>query len=327
MDHPLAITGATGFLGRHLVLACATRGIPIRLLVRNPSRLNLPAHPAMTLVTGDLDQPEALVALLDGTRGAIHAAGTVSYDRRDRNLVWRTNVEGTQNLLDAARKVGLPRLVHISSTAAVGHAPQGKPIDETHPWNLGGMGMAYPESKRRAEEIVLAAAATGLDAVVVNPSNLIGPDDPGPSVGGKLILEAIHSKLPFILEGGRSFVDVRDVAEGTLLAFARGQTGERYLLSGENLTLGAFLLQLDHSLGRTERHLSLPYPPALGFSYLMDWFARLTGKRPRLSPPLVRSAHLYHYFSHAKATSILGWTRRPFTDTLSDTVTWFQSHP
>jgi dihydroflavonol-4-reductase len=319
-----AVTGATGLLGGHVVRALCAGGAAVRVLVRPGADLRGLAGLDVERVVGDLDSPQALHALVSGVDLVVHAAAAVWVGRTRVAELERVNVAGTAAVCAAARAGGVRRLVHVSSVDALGIGSWDAPGDEDTPPNLGHLGCAYVDTKRRAEAEVLAAVAGGLDAVIVNPAYLLGPWDIRPT-SGRMLLAIGAGRAILAPGGGNCFVDVRSVARGVLVAGARGVTGRRYVLGGENLTYldawrrFAALLGVRGPVGVVPHGLSR-WAGAMG----QLWTA--AGRpEPEINPMTVAMGELPHYFSSRRAEEELGWVADPLDDAVRDAWTWFRA--
>lgn len=276
-------------------------------------------------IAGDLFAPHLSETMI-GCDALFHVAATYSLWRRDRNEVVRANVEGTRLVLGAARRARVPRVVHTSSVAAIGVRKDGEPADETFQSPPGELIGAYKRSKYEAEREVAQAVAGGQDVVIVNPTTPIGPWDAKPTPTGDIIVRFCTGRMPAYMDTGLNLVDVRAVAEGHVLAYERGRTGERYILGNENLTLRALLERLAALTGRPAPGLRLPPLVPLAYAAAGEFVLEPLGLRPDVPFEGVRMAKQRMYYDVAKAERQLGLPRRPVTAALSDAVTWFQEH-
>jgi dihydroflavonol-4-reductase len=318
----ISITGASGHIGTNLCRALLEQGHDLRVLVNRYTDslegLNLEYIKGNVMKTGSLN------ALSDGADFLIHLAASISINGNRRIL--DTNVEGTRNVIKAAEKNGVRRLVHFSSIHALVHDPLEEPLDESRSLALNDP-IIYNRSKALAEQAVFEAVAGGLDAVVINPTSVMGPNDFKPSLVGQAIIQLYNDKLPALIPGGYDWVDVRDVVSGTIAALEKGRTGQSYLLSGHFVSLADLYKKLRELKGSGKNLTLLPFWLAeLGVPFLKAW-ARLTGNKPlytRESVKILKSAH--PSISSDKAARELGYKARPFEETLKDTITWFREN-
>lgn len=317
------VTGASGFVGANLVRELLARDWSVRALVRAaaPSLDGL----AVERVAGDLFSPH-LTAAMQGCDAVFHVAAFYSLWRRDRAEVMRVNVEGTRLVLNAARRAGVPRVVHTSSVAAIGVRADGEPANENYQSPPDDLIGAYKRSKYEAECTVARAVAGGQDVVIVNPTTPVGPWDAKPTPTGEIVVRFCTGRMPAYMDTGLNIVDVRDVAAGHIAAFERGSTGERYILGNENMTLRGLLECLAAITGRPAPTVRLPPLVGLAYAAAGEFILGPLGFRPDVPLEGVRMAQQRMYYDAAKATAVLGLRPAPVTRALSDAVTWFQEH-
>jgi dihydroflavonol-4-reductase len=318
------VTGASGFVGAAVARALLAAGWQVRVLVRSGSpRGNLQAL-AVDIAEGDLSDQGSLERALAGCAGLFHVAADYRLGARDPKPLYQTNVEGTRNILNAARTAGVGRIVYTSSVATIGIPRDGVPGDEQTPVALSAMIGHYKRSKFLAEEVARDAARAGLPVVIVNPSTPVGPGDIKPTPTGQLILDAAAGRMPAYVDTGLNIVHVDDVAAGHLLAFERGKAGERYILGGEDMTLQSILAQISRLVGRKPPQIRLPYAAVLPMAYAAEAYAKISGRSGRLTLEGVRMSRKRMFFSSAKAVQDLGYRWRPPLDAFDDAVHWFR---
>jgi len=323
---PVLVTGGNGFVGSAVVVKLLESGYRVRVLVRPGSDLfnlrNLPVE----LRQGDLNDGDSLRAALSGCRGLFHVAADYRLWVRDPEAMYETNVEGTRRLMHAALECGIERIVYTSSVATLGQIGDGTPANEDTPVGLADMIGHYKRSKYLAEQVVCGLIRDhGLPAVVVHPSTPIGPGDVKPTPTGRIIDDAAAGRIPAFVDTGLNLVDVRDVAEGHLLAFERGRIGGHYILGGEDVPLRDMLGEIARITGRRPPRIRLPRAPLVPLAWLAEWWAR----RPNAAEPLLtldalRMAGKKMYFSSARAERELGYHHRPAGDALRAAVDWFR---
>jgi dihydroflavonol-4-reductase len=242
--------------------------------------------------------------------------------------MYETNVTATRNLMLAAARAGVKRVVYTSSVATLGLNSDGTPADETTPVTLADMIGHYKRSKFLAEaEVQRLAEEENLPVVIVNPSTPVGPRDIKPTPTGRMIVEAASGRMPAYVDTGLNLVHVDDVAVGHLLAFKRGTVGRRYILGGQNLTLKQIFIQIAVNSGQPAPKVRLPHNLILPIAYVAEGWARLVGgSEPRVTVDGVRLAKKHMFFSIDRARHELGFTPRPVEEALRDAVTWFQQH-
>lgn len=319
---PTLVTGATGFIGWHVARLLVERGHRVRALVRPASKLReLHAEP----VTGDLRDAASLDRAVAGCGLVFHVAADYRLWARNPDELYGSNVEGTRNLLEAARRQGVERVVYTSTVGCIG-VPKGGVGDETVPVTLAEMKGAYKRSKFLAERVALDFAASGFPVVVVNPTAPVGDHDVKPTPTGKIVLDFLKDAMPAFIDTGLNLVDARDAAEAHLLAAERGRPGERYIVGCENLTLAGILEKLAGITGRVAPRVKLPYAVAYAAGVVTTGWARITGQPPRAPLDAVRMARKKMWVSHEKARRELGYSPAPVDEALGRAVEWFQAN-
>ena len=268
----------------------------------------------------------SLLPACDGCDALFHVAADYRLWTPEPEQLYRTNVDGTRAILEAARHVGVPRIVYTSSVATLGIPKDGSPGDESTPVALADMIGHYKRSKFLAEQVASAFAADGLPIVIVNPSTPIGPGDVKPTPTGRIVRDALAGRLPAYVDTGLNVVHVDDVAEGHWLAFERGMVGERYILGGFDLSLRDILLEIADIAGRSPPKWRLPHAVVLPAAYAAEVWARLTRTNPIATVEEVRMSKKRMFFSSAKAERELGYVPRPARQALEDAVQWFGQH-
>lgn len=320
------VTGATGFVGSHVARLLHEQGADLRLLVRSTSRTDLIDALPGDRVTGDLGDADALRHVIEGCDFVFHVAADYRLWARDSAAMYRTNVEGTRAIIQAAQQAGVRRVVYTSSVATIGFLKDGGPADEESPVSLADMIGHYKRSKFLAEQVALAAGKAGAPVVMVNPTAPVGEQDIKPTPTGRILLDFLRRKFPAYVETGLNLVDVREVARGHLAAMERARPGERYVLGGENLTLKQVLDQLAAITGLPAPRIKLPYGVAL-VSGAADTFITglLLRREPRVTLDAVRMGRKKMWASSAKAERELAWRMVPVNDALRRACEWFVS--
>lgn len=319
------LTGGTGFVGAAVARALLRDGWQVRALTRAHSdRRNLQGL-ELELVEGDLSDARLLERAAAGCVAVFHVAADYRLGARNPQELYRTNVEGTRNILAAARRAGVERMVYTSSVATIGIPADGTPGDEATPVALADMIGHYKRSKFLAEGVAREFARSGTPVVIVNPSTPVGPGDVKPTPTGRMVLDAAAGRMPAYVDTGLNIVHVDDVAGGHLLALQRGRSGESYILGGENLSLQAILGEISQLVGRRPPSIRLPALAVLPVAYVAEAVARLTGGTTRVTVEGVRLARKRMYFSSDKAARELGYQSRPATQAFADAVAWLQA--
>ena len=296
------------------------RGHRVRALVRPSSRLvELDAEP----VTGDLRDADSLARAVAGCGAVFHVAADYRLWARNPQDLYRSNVDGTRNMLRAAREAGVDRVVYTSTVGCIG-LPAGGVGDEDTPVSMEDMAGDYKRSKFLAEETAREEIRAGCPAVIVNPTTPVGDHDFKPTPTGKIILDYISARMPAYLDTGLNFVDVSDVAQGHLLALETGRVGERYILGCENLTLRQFFLRLEQISGVRAPGVRIPYAVAYGAAVFSTGWASVTGREPRVPLDAVRMAKKKMFVRHDKAQRELGYCPGPLDAAFTRAIEWFR---
>ncbi len=323
------VTGTTGFLGSHVARVLADRGADLRVLVRPTSNLKNLDNLKAEIATGDLRDASSLEKAMSGCDTVFHVAADYRLWVRDPEEMYRSNVEGTRAVLEAARKNGVGRVVYTSSVATVGFtsSQSGQPADEDSPVSLADMIGHYKRSKFMAEQIALEAGRSGMHVVVVNPTTPVGEQDVKPTPTGRIVLDFLKRKFPAYVETGLNLVDVRECAQGHVAALEKGRPGERYILGGENLTLKQILDKLGDITGLSSPKIKLPYIFAFAAGVVDEAITgRILHREPRATVDTVRMGKKKMFASSAKAERELGWKILPVDGALRRAVEWFQSN-
>jgi dihydroflavonol-4-reductase len=323
------VTGATGFLGSHVARVLAEQGADLRVLVRPTSNLkNLEGLKAET-ATGDLRDPASLEKAMAGCEVVFHVAADYRLWVRDPAEMYRSNVEGTRAILEAARKNRntVRCVVYTSSVATMGFTGNGHPADEESPVSLADMIGHYKRSKFMAEQVALEAGRDGMRVVTVNPTTPVGEQDVKPTPTGRIVVDFLKGKFPAYVETGLNLVDVRECARGHVAALEKGKSGERYILGGENLTLKQILDKLGTISGLPSPKLKLPYFVAYVAGAVDETVSgRLLGREPRATVETVRMGKKKMWASSDKAERELGWRTMPADAALRRAVDWFRGN-
>ena len=319
----ILVTGATGHIGNVLIRKLVEKGEKVRALVWRGEDTSPIQGLDVEPVEGDVLDPESLRAALKGVEKVFHLAGIISIMPGTNSLVRRVNVEGTRNMLAAARQAGVRRLVYTSSIHAIRRVPHGVLIDEQLPFDPENPYGAYDRSKAEASLEVQQAAADGLNAVIVCPTGVIGPYDFRDSEMGSVIRDAALGHTSPYVDGAYDFVDVRDVADGLILAEAKGRAGESYILSGQRISVRYLLETVREVTGRAFTRVKIPF-------HLAEFAARFTPTyyiwskaKPRFTPYSLEVLQSNSQISHTKATRELGYRPRTLYESITDTARWF----
>lgn len=320
------VTGATGFVGAAVARRLLAAGHEVRALARAGSnRANLDGLD-IEVVTGDLTETESLARAAMGCDALFHVAADYRLWAPDFDAMMRTNVDGSRNMVRAAADAGCGRIVYTSSVATLGLNADGEPADEDTPVSFDHMIGPYKQSKFRAEEAVMRLVREdGAPVVIVNPSAPVGPRDIRPTPTGRIIVDAASGRMPAFVDTGLNIVHVDDVADGHLAAFERGAIGERYILGGENMTLGAILAEIARLSGRRPPRICLPHAALLPIAHAAEAWIRLRGRgEPFITIDGLRMARKKMYFRSDKAASRLGYAPRAAAEAFRDALAWFR---
>ena len=326
------VTGATGFVGSHVARVLAEQGADLRLLVRSTSNpKNILALKADRVI-GDLRHADSLEQAIAGCDVVFHVAADYRLWVHDPEQMYRSNVEGTRAVLEAARKNRVRRLVYTSSVATMGFSSNGQPADETSPVSLDHMIGHYKRSKFMAEQLALEAGKSntgqrGMEVVVVNPTTPVGEQDIKPTPTGRIIVDFLKKRFPAYVDTGLNLVDVDELARGHVAALEKGRGGERYILGGENLTLKQILDKLAAITGLPSPKVRIPYALAFATGVVDEIITgHVLRREPRATIEAVRMSRRKMFVTSAKAERELGWKVIPVGDALRRAVEWFRAH-
>jgi len=324
---PVLVTGATGFVGWHVARQLLERGERVRALVRDPARSAKPLAElaGVETVPGDLRDEHSLASAVNGCGAVYHVAADYRLWAPRPEEMYRSNVDGTRNLLSAARTAGVERCVYTSTVGCIGMR-KGELGSEDTPAGLEEMQGTYKRSKFLAEQIALQFADEGFPVVIVNPTAPVGDHDFRPTPTGKIVVDFLRGAMPAYLDTGLNVVYVGDVAAGHLLAGERGRVGERYILGGENLTLQQIFGKLEEVTGLRAPTVRIPYAVAFAAGVASTGWAAVTGKEPRAPLDGVRMARKKMWVRHDKAARDLGYSARPAVEALRSAAEWFRAN-
>ena len=324
------VTGGTGFVGSHVARLLVERGVSIRALARAGSRKDnlVGLNPALCeMVTGDLNDANSLREAIRGCDALYHVAADYRLWSPDPQELYRTNIEGTRALLQAALDAGVQTVVYTSTVGALGLPSDGSSGTEDTPVSEAKMIGHYKHSKFLAEREALSFVAKGLPVVVTNPSTPVGEQDIKPTPTGQIIVDFLNRKMPAYLDTGLNLIDVRDVAEGTLLAGERGKPGEKYILGNRNMTLKEILESLSQITGIPAPKIQIPYPVAYIAVGMEQIFTTQVLRRAPAHPfEGVKMAKHKMFFDASKAVRELGLPQSPVEEALRRAVEWYQAN-
>jgi dihydroflavonol-4-reductase len=321
------VTGATGFVGSALVRRLLERGEEVVTLCRKKSDCRNLDGLDVRMEYGDLLDRESCLKAMKGCDRVYHAAAEYSLWVADKSVLYAVNVEGTRNVLSAAKEAGALGVVYTSTVGTLGNKGDGTPGREDTPVSISDMVCDYKRSKFLAEQVALEFAADGLPVVIVNPSTPVGPRDIKPTPTGKMILDFINGRMFAYLDTGLNLIDVDDVADGHILAMEKGKPGEKYILGNRNMMLKDIFGMLSGMTGIPAPNVRLPYGFVYPVAYVSTKLSDYITKKPPLAPlDAVKMAKKVMFFDSTKAISDLGLPQSPVEDALERAVRWFREN-
>ena len=322
----IAVTGATGHIGNVLVRKLLARGKKVRVIVP-PFEDTKPLEGLnIEIIEGDVRNIGALHKAFHGAEIVYHLAGIITISSGNNDFLYQVNVEGTKNVVDACLKNQVKRMVYTSSVHALKEPPQGTVIDETCSYDPECARGSYDRSKARASLEVLKGIDRGLDAVLVCPSGVIGPCDYKISQMGHLIINFMKRGVKARVDGAYDFVDVRDVAEGMILACEKGKCGKSYVLSGEQISVQDLFLELEKLTGMKSPQLKVPLWLVKVLSKISPMYYKVTGKEPLFTSYSIDVLNSNSKISSNKAFNELGYFPRPIKESIKDSVEWINEN-
>jgi dihydroflavonol-4-reductase len=319
----IAVTGANGHVGANLCRSLLAEGHQVKALIHEHS--NSLEGLDLEQVHGSLNDLEALRKLCKDAAVVFHLAAMISIDGQ-KNKLLETNVEGTKNLAGVIMENGVRRMIHFSSIHALSHFPLDKQMDETRPLITDGQ-MWYEITKSKAEKFILDQTSNGLDAVVINPTAIVGPYDFKPSLVGTVLIRLYKNTLPALVPGGYNWVDVRDVVRGAIAAMDKGRKGERYILGGNWISVRDLAMTVEKVTGKRINKFTIPTAVAkIGVPFIKV-YARIAGQEPLYTYESLKTLlDVNTRISYKKAATELGYSPRDFETTIRDTIDWYKSN-
>ena len=324
--HTPLVTGATGFLGYHVVKRLNASGVRPRVLERRHASTRTLDSLDVERATGHLEEAGSVRKACEGVDHVLHLAYKVGVGGGAALVaeMRRTNVDGTAELLRSAAAAGVTRAVVVGSALAVGVNREPTPLDERASWSQHSLDLPYAAIRRDAEIAALAEAGPRFDVVSVCPAFTFGPDDPVDAPANKLLERLIAGRLPVSLPVAFSCIDVRDFADGAVRAAERGRSGERYLLTGENVTADQLIQRAARIAGVRAPRWKLPTILGHGVIGALELVSRLRGRPAPVTRDVLQVFGRYAWYDATKARTELGWMHRPLDQTLSDTIEWLR---
>lgn len=318
----VVVTGAAGHAGANLVRALLAQGRPTRALVHLDQQAI--AELDVEVAEGDIRDPDSLTSAFKGAEVVYHLAARISILNDEWPLLESVNVIGTRNVVEACLRCGVRRLVHFSSIHTIARESISMPINESNPLVESQHYPPYDRSKAAAEREVRRGIEKGLDAVIISPTAIIGPNDYKPSHFGEALLRLANGRLPALVSGGFDWVDVRDVITGALQAEKRAPTGAKYILAGHWVSLPEVARLVEEISGVPAPGFVCPMWLASTGAPLISTLDRLARRRPLYTSVSLQALRGNRNISHQKATEELNYQPRPFRETLIDTLRWFE---
>jgi dihydroflavonol-4-reductase len=319
----IAVTGASGHVGGNLCRELLKQGHQVKALVHKETKslegLDL------DYVRGDINDADMLQALCQDAEVVVHLAAKISVNGNKRSLE-ETNVEGTKNLLEAVWNTNVRRLIHFSSIHALDHQPLDQPMDESRSLVKKTL-MQYEATKTASERLVSEYVKRGLDAVIMNPTAIIGPYDFKPSLVGQVLIRLYNGSLPALVPGGYDWVDVRDVCKATITTMTKGKSGERYILSGGWLSVKDLALLMEEATGKRMVRFMVPLNIAkigVPFIKLIAWMTHSHPLYTYQSLDVLMEGN--RMINNQKSRDVLGFRPRPLKETLIDTIQWYKEN-
>lgn len=318
------VTGANGFIGSALVRALTDEGCRVVVLVEPGSDRASIDGLEVEEVHADIRDAHAVRRAVDGCQGVFHVAALYRFWAPDSKLFYSVNVDGTRNVLAAARDAGVEKVVYTSTVGTLGLHPDGAPADETSYPDISHLFGSYKRSKYVAEHEVLRAAAEGCPVSIVMPTFPLGPRDRGPTPSGRLVLDFLNGRIPGFVDTVLNTVHVDDVARGHMLAFDKGTSGRSYILGGENLSLERLLAELAALTGLPRPGLKVPRSVSLGAAWVSDLVeGRVLRRHPSIPLEAARMSTTRMAFDDSRAREELGYAPRPAVEAIEASARWF----
>ncbi len=320
------VTGATGFLGHWICKRLVESGDEVIAFARSKKEIDSDLDSKVQFAYGDVTDLESLHSATSGVDEVFHLAGVIGYRPSQHSLMFKVNVQGTENVIKACEKAKVKKLVYLSSVVAIGAGfSPNQILNENSPYNLEGFDFGYFDSKHRAENLVVEATKKGhFSSVILNPSTIYGGGDALKGSRSSQVKVA-QGKLKFYPGGGASIVAVEDVIDGIMAARARGRSGERYILSGENLLLRDVFTLIATAAGKPPPYIKVPNFVFLGLARIGDVLTKC-GMESSLSYENAKVATLFHWFDCTKAKTELGFKPRPAKFAIENSVKWMKEN-
>lgn len=323
MKAKVFVTGATGFIGANLVRLLLKENYQVKALVRKNADLISVKNLNIELVQGSLND-DNLTSKMSDCEYLFHVAAHYSLWSKDKDLLYKSNVLGTKNILQSAKKAGIKRTIYTSSVGAIGVQKNGILANENYQSPVENLIGNYKKSKYYAEQEAYLAVKSGQDIIIVNPTTPIGEYDIKPTPTGEIIVRFLTGNMPGFVNTGLNFIDVKDVAKGHLLALEKGKTGERYILGNINLTLEDFLTKLATITNKKAPKIQLPLWLPLVVGFVDENILTKFGKKPSIALEAVKMSGQFMYYDSSKAIAQLGLPQTNIDEAITSAVNWFK---
>lgn len=323
MKAKVFVTGATGFIGANLVRLLLKENYQVKALVRKNADLTNVKNLNIELVQGSLND-DNLTSKMSDCEYLFHVAAHYSLWSKDKDLLYKSNVLGTKNILQSAKKAGIKRTIYTSSVGAIGVQKNGILANENYQSPVENLIGNYKKSKYYAEQEAYLAVKSGQDIIIVNPTTPIGEYDIKPTPTGEIIVRFLTGNMPGFVNTGLNFIDVKDVAKGHLLALEKGKTGERYILGNINLTLEDFLTKLATITNKKAPKIQLPLWLPLVVGFVDENILTKFGKKPSIALEAVKMSGQFMYYDSSKAIAQLGLPQTNIDEAITSAVNWFK---
>ena len=320
------VTGGAGHLGNVLVRELLARGEGVKVLILPGENTQSLEDLCVECVEGNILDLECLKSAMKDVDVVFHLAALVSITEDQKQILQAVNVGGTRNILDAAKQSGVSQVIYTSSIHALERPPLGVSINESLNFDPDNPAGSYDRTKAQASLLVKEAALEGMDTRIVCPTGVIGPYDFRRSEMGELILSWMTKKLDFLIDGAFDFVDVRDVAEGQILARDHGKPGETYILGGERIELKLLHSLVEKVTGKKKPMITFPLPIALIAAPIAELYYKITKTRPVFTRYSIETVLSNSEVSSEKAKNELGYKPRGLAESVADTVRWWGDH-
>lgn len=325
----ILVTGATGYLGHNLALRLAQLGHTVNILVRNKKSAFIPSHPAIHIYPGDIRQRQTIQPAIAGCNQVYHTAAMVQHTARRRSDIYDVNVEGTVNILDLALQNGVEKIVFTSTCGVIGPSLK-EPMTESDP-RIVGFSSDYDLSKHLAEKVTAEYIQKGLKAVIIAPSKVFGPGIETHSISVNTVINRFIQGKPVFCPNNTSYISnyvfIDDLVEGHILAMQSGETGEKYIMGGENLSFKEFFQAIREISGMRGILIPVPASAVRLFGHWNKAIANLTGRDPVFDAGSVQHIFCNKSFSSEKAVKKLGYLITPFRQALQTTIQFLKHQP